>query len=191
MAVLSYNEILPKKVIEFNDEPYLVLSANVFRKQQRKPVNNTKLRGLKSGRVIENTFHQNETVEEADLESKSITFIFTKNDEYWFHTSSNKSDRFPLAQAVLGEQARYLLSNTEYEALLYQDEVIGLTFPIKVNLKVTEAMPAVKGNTSSNAQKDVTVETGATVAVPMFINEGDTISINTETHSYSERVEKA
>lgn len=191
MAVLSYNEILPKKVIEFNDEPYLVLSANVFRKQQRKPVNNTKLRGLKSGRVIENTFHQNETVEEADLESKSITFIFTKNDEYWFHSTSNKSDRFPLTQAVLGEQARYLLSNTEYEALLYQDEVIGLTFPIKVNLKVTEAMPAVKGNTSSNAQKDVTVETGATVAVPMFINEGDTISINTETHSYSERVEKA
>lgn len=191
MAVLSYNEILPKKVIEFNGEPYLVLSSNVFRKQQRKPVNNTKLRGLKSGRVIENTFHQNETVEEADLESKSITFIFTKQNEYWFHTTSDKSDRFPLTQEVLGEQARYLLSGAEYEALVYQDEVIGLTFPIKVNLKVTEAMPAVKGNTSSNAQKDVTVETDAVISVPMFINEGDIISINTETHSYSERVEKA
>ncbi len=191
MATLSYNEILPKKVIEFNDEPCLVLSAHVFRKQQRKPVNNTKLKGLKSGRVIENTFHVNETAVEADLETRSVTFIYQKPGEYWFHTTGTPSDRFTLSEAVLGEQARFLLPRSEYDALIYQEEVIGLKFPIKIEVKVTEAMPAVKGNTSSGAQKEVTIETGATIMVPMFINEGDIIKINTETGEYAERAEKA
>lgn len=190
MATLSYNEILPKKIIEFNDEPCVVLSANVFRKQQRKPVNNTKLRGLKSGRQLEQTFHQNETVREADLETKSITFIYHKPHEYWFHTTGDPSDRFALSEDVLGEQVKFLLPKTEYDALLYQDKVIGVKFPIKINVEVTEAMPAVKGNTSSGAQKEVTIATGATVSVPMFINAGDVIRINTETSEYAERVEK-
>ena len=190
MATLSYSEILPKKIIEFNNEPCLVLSAHVFRKQQRKPVNNTKLKGLKSGRVIEQTFHQNETADEADLETTSITFIFQKPDEYWFHTTGTPSDRFALSVGVIGEQARFLLAKSEYDALLYQDEIIAIKFPIKIDVKVTEAMPAVKGNTSSGAQKEVTIETGAQVMVPMFINEGDTIRINTESGDYSERVDK-
>ena len=190
MPTLSYNEILPKKVIEFNDEPCLVLSANVFRKQQRKPVNNTKLRGLKSGRVLEQTFHQNETVNEADLDTRSITFIYQKPGEYWFHTTGDPSDRFSLSEETIGEQVRFLLPKSEYDALLYQDEIIGLKFPIKIDVEVTEAMPAVKGNTSSGAQKEVTIATGATLAVPMFINEGDIIRVNTETGEYAERVEK-
>lgn len=191
MTTLSYSEILPKKVIVFNDEPCVVLSAHVFRKQQRKPVNNTKLRGLKSGRVIEQTFHQNETADEADLETTSITYIFPKGDEYWFHTTGTPSDRFALSADIVGEQARFLQSKGEYEALLYQDEIIGITFPIKIDVAVTEAMPAVKGNTSSGAQKDVTIATGATIQAPMFINEGDVIRINTETGEYAERVTKA
>jgi elongation factor P len=191
MASLSYNEILPKKVIEFNGEPCLVLSAHVFRKQQRKPVNNTKLRGLKSSRVIEQTFHQNETAEEADLETISVTFIFQKPSEFWFHTTGTPSDRFMLDESVIGEPARFLQPKTEYDALLYQDEVIGIKFPIKIEVTVIEAMPAVKGNTSSGAQKEVTIETGTHVMVPMFINEGDIIRINTETGEYAERVEKA
>ena len=191
MATLSYSEILPKKVIDFNDEPCLVLSAHVFRKQQRKPVNNTKLKGLKSGRVIEQTFHQNETATEADLETRSVTFIFQKPDEYWFHTTGTPSDRFALAQHVIGDQARFLQPKAEYDALLYQDEIISLKFPIKIDVRVTEAMPAVKGNTSSSAEKEVTIETGTTVMVPMFINEDDIIRVNTETGTYAERVEKA
>ena len=191
MAVLSYNEITPKKVIIFNDEPCLVLSYHVFRKQQRKPVNITKLKGLKSGRTIENTFHVSETVEEADLETRSITFIYRKGDEYWFHTAGMPSDRFPLSADLIGEAGKFIKERSDINAMVYEDEVIGVKVPIKIELKVTEAMDAVKGNTSSGAQKEVTVETGATIMAPMFINEGDIISINTETGEYSERVEKA
>lgn len=191
MAVLSYNEITPKKVIIFNDEPHVVISYHVFRKQQRKPVNITKLKNLKSGRVIENTFHVNETADEADLETKMVTYIYRKGSEYWFHNTGKPAERFFLTEEFIGNAGKFLKEKSELQAMSYEDEIIGIKFPIKVELKVTEAMDAVKGNTSSSAQKEVTVETGATVMVPMFINEGDIIAINTEDGLYSERIEKA
>lgn len=191
MAILSYNEITLKKVILHDEEPYLVIASHVFRKQQRKPVNITKLKNLKSGRVVEVTFHQNETVAEADLETRTVTFIYRKPGEYWFHEANKPSERFSLTEDLVGDQGRFLKERTEIDALLFNEEVIGLKFPIKAELKVKEAMPAVKGNTSSGAQKEVTLETGATIMAPMFINEGDILSINTETGEYSERVEKA
>lgn len=191
MAILSYNEIIPKKVIVYNNEPCLVTSYHVFRKQQRKPVNITKLKGLKTGRSLEVTFHMNETVSEADLETRQITFIYRKPGEYWFHASDDKSDRFPLSDEIVGSAGQFIKAGSELDAMVYDDEVIGVQIPIKVDLKVTEAMEAVKGNTSSGAQKEIGLETGARVMAPMFINEGDVVSINTETAAYSERVAKA
>lgn len=191
MAVLSYSEITPKKVIIFNDEPYLVLSYHVFRKQQRKPVNITKLKNLKSGRVIENTFHVNEVAEEADLENKNITFIYRKGDEYWFHVSGKPAERFSLTSDLVGDAGKFVKERSELKALIYDEEVIGITVPIKIELKVTETVDAVKGNTSGGALKEAIVETGAKVMVPMFINQGDIIAINSESGDYSERIEKA
>ena len=191
MAILSYNEIIPKKVILYNDEPYLVLSSHVFRKQQRKPVNITKLKGPISGRVVEHTFHQNENAEEAELEKRTITYIYESKGGYWFHTAGNPGDRFALSHDLIGAGVKYIKAKSDVEALLFNDEIIGVSVPIKVELKVTEAMPAVKGNTSSGALKEVTLETGAKLMVPMFIGEGDVVAINTETSSYSERVSKA
>ena len=190
MAILSYSEITLKKVIIHDGEPYLVLATHVFRKQQRKPVNITKLKNLKSGRVVEVTFHQNETVNEADLETKTATFIYRKPGEYWFHNAGKPAERFTLSEDLVGDQGKYLKERTPIDTLIFNDEVIGLKFPIKADLKVTQAMPAVKGNTSSGALKEVTLETGATIMVPMFINEGDVISINTEEGTYSARAEK-
>lgn len=191
MSVLSYNEILSKKVIIYDNEPCLVVSHHVFRKQQRKPVNITKLKSLISGRVVENTFHQNETAEEADLDKQNIIFIYENKGEYWFHQTDDKSNRFSLSADLVGPAGRFIKQNSEVEALLFNDEIIGIKIPIKVELEVTEAMDAVKGNTSGGAQKEVTLETGATLMVPMFINEGDILSINTETGEYSERISKA
>ncbi len=190
MAVLSYSEITPKKVIIFNDEPFLVLSYHVFRKQQRKPVNITKLKSLKSGRVIENTFHVNEVAEEADLETWNITFIYRKGNEYMFHITGKPAERFALSADLVGDQGQFIKERAELSAMVYEDEVIGVKIPIKIELKVTETVDASKGNTSGNALKESIVETGAKVMVPMFINQGDIIAINTETGDYSERVEK-
>jgi len=191
MATLSYNEILPKKIIIHNGEPYVVLSAHVFRKQQRKPVNQTKMRGMKSGKVVEQTFHQNETAKEAEVETRTIRFVYQNRGEYIFCVPDDPKTRFTLPEDIVGAEGRFLKSDTELEALAYDDEIIGVKIPIKVELAVKQADPAVKGNTSQGATKEIVLETGATIQVPMFINQGDIIRINTENGEYTERVEKA
>lgn len=191
MAVLAYNEILPKTIIMYEGQPFEVLSSHVFRKQQRKPVNQTKLRHLVSGKVTEVSFHQSETVEEADVSTKAITYLYENRGEYWFCDLGKPQTRFSLPAEMVAEKVRWLKKNGDAEAILVDDEVKSVRIPIKVELKVTEAAPAVKGNTAQGATKHVTLETGATVVVPLFINEGDILRINTDTGDYTERVDKA
>ncbi|QQR64833.1 elongation factor P [Candidatus Kaiserbacteria bacterium] len=191
MAVLAYNEITLKKIIIWDDEPFLVLASHVFRKQKRKPVNVTKLKSLVSGRVVEQTFHSNETADEADMGCKPIEYIYESKGEYWFNTPGKASERFAIAADVVGDGIKYIKPKTVLDALLYNDNVIGVKIPVKVELMIKETAPAVKGNTSGNALKDATLETGAKVMVPLFINEGDVIRVNTESGEYTERAEKA
>lgn len=191
MSVLSYNEITLKKVIIWDNEPFIVLASHVFRKQKRKPVNVTKLKSIVSGRVVEQTFHANETAEEADIESRPIEYIYANRGEYWFCPSGKPGERFSLTSDVVGDEIKFLPPKSKVDAVVYDDRIIGVKIPIKVELKVKEAAPAVKGNTSSGATKEAILETGAVIQVPLFINEGDTIRVNTESGEYTERVEKA
>lgn len=191
MSVLSYNEITLKKVIIWNTEPHIVLASHVFRKQQRKPVNITKLKSLISGRVVEQTFHQNDTADEAEIESRPVEYIYTSRGEHWFNTPGKPAERFVIPQDVVGDEIRFLKPKSTVDSVVFDEKIIGIKMPIKVELKVTEAMEAVKGNTSSGALKEVTLETGVKIMAPMFINEGDVIKVNTESGEYTERVEKA
>ncbi len=191
MAVLSYNEITKGKFIIHEGQPYEVLSSHVFRMQQRKPVNATKLRHLITKKVTEPSFHQNESVSEADLSKKEVTFLYESRGEVWFCEKGKPQTRFKLEHDVIGDGLQYLKQNTDVEALLLDDEIIGIKLPIKVELKVKEAPPTVKGNTVQGGTKVVTLETGATVNAPMFINEGDILRVNTESGEYVERVEKS
>jgi elongation factor P len=190
MAMLEYNEILPKRVILLEGEPYEVLDAHVFRKQQRKPVNQTKLRHLITGKVTEQAFHVSEKVEEADLSTKNVKYLYQNRGEWWFCAENNPSDRFKLEETTVGAGGKFLKANTIVEAVIFDEKVIGLKLPIKVDLKVTDAPPAVRGNTSQGGSKQITLETGATVFAPLFINEGDIVRINTEIGEYVERVDK-
>ena len=191
MAILSYNEIVQKKVIEYNGEPYKVLSAHVFRMQQRKPVNQTKLQHLVSGKVIEISFHQNESVPEAEIETMEATYLYTNRGESWFCESGNPKNRFSFPEDAVHEKIQWLIQNAPVEVLLYKEKPMTVDIPIKVELKVTEAPPAVKGDTATGGNKVVTLESGATVTTPLFINVGDVLKINTETGEYVERMEKA
>jgi len=190
MAMLEYNEILPKRVILLDGEPYEVLDAHVFRKQQRKPVNQTKLRHPITGKVTEQAFHVSEKVAEADLSTKNVKYLYQNRGEWWFSDEKNASDRFKLDEGTVGQGGQFLKANSIVEALIFDEKVIGLKLPIKVDLKVTDAPPAVKGNTAQGGSKQITLETGATLFVPMFINEGDVIRINTELGEYVERSDK-
>ena len=191
MAVLSYNEITLKKVILWDNEPFLVLSSHVFRKQKRKPVNVTKLKSLIGGRVVEQTFHSNETAEEAEIDTRSIEYIYEAKGIYWFNTPGKPAERFSLEHAVVGDEIRFLKPKSVIDALVFNENIISVKIPIKVELVIKETAPAVKGNTSGNALKEAVLETGAKMMVPMFINEGDVIRVNTELGEYTERAEKA
>lgn len=186
--MLEYNEITVGKFVIFQDEPWEVLASHVFRKQQRKPVNATKLRNLITGRVTEYSFHQSEKAEEADLEFKDIKFIYESKGEYWFHEDGNPSKRFSLKEDQIGFGSRFLKKDTIASAMIFDDQIIGVKMPIKVELKVVEAPPAIKGNTAQGGNKVVKVETGASINAPLFINEGDIIRINTNTGEYVERI---
>jgi elongation factor P len=190
MAMLEYNEILNKKVILLDGQPYEVLDAHVFRKQQRKPVNQTKLRHLVTHKVTEQAFHVSEKVEEADLSTKAVKYLYTNKGERWFCAENNPADRFMLSQETIGTGGQFLKPNMTVEALVFDEKIIGIKIPIKMELKVTEAPPAVKGNTAQGGSKLITLETGATLNAPLFINEGDIVRINTETGEYVERVDK-
>jgi elongation factor P len=189
--MLTYSEILPRKIILIDDQPYEVLDAHVFQKQKSRPVNHTKVRNLISGSVKEVVFHQFEKAEEADMGTMEVKYLYANRGEHWFCEAKDPSNRFKLPQEQLGDSIKFIKPNSIIESTTFNGNIIGLKYPIKVELKITEAPPAVRGNTSGNATKAVVAETGATIYVPMFINEADIVRINTESGEYAERVEKA
>lgn len=188
LGMLSYNEVLPKKVIILDGEPYEVLSSWVFRKQQRKPVNQTKLRNLKTGSVAEHTFHVSDKAEEAEIEATKAKYIYNRGGEWFFHDVKDKSKRFALDHDHIGDAGKYLKGDTEVEVRWFDEKPIQVKIPVKMDLKVKDAPPNTRGNTAQGGDKVVTLETGASATVPMFINTGDVVRINTETGEYVERV---
>lgn len=172
----------------FEGEPFEVLTSHVFRKQQRKPVNAVKMRNLITGKVIENSFHQSEKVEEAELERRPIKYLYENRGQYWFCEVNDPSKRFEMPAETIADKIKFVRQNDTIDVLSFGDKVLGIEVPIKVELKVTDAPPAIKGNTVQGGLKQITLETGFTTNAPMFINEGDIVRINTETGEYVERV---
>lgn len=193
MSKLEYSEIREKKIILYDGEPCEVIESHVARTQQRKPQNQVKLKTLISGKTINATFHVSESADEADIMKKPITFLYHNKGEYWFCDPEDKSKRFKLDVALMGNGEKFLKQNSNVEAVVWENEdeveqIIKVTLPIKMNFVVKEAPPAVRGDTSKGGMKVITLENGATLNAPMFIAEGDVVSINTETGEYVERV---
>lgn len=186
--MLEYNEILPHKFIVMDGAPYEVLDAHIFRMQQRKPVNQTKLKNLITGKVTEATFHQQDKMQEAEIEEKDVKYLYTNKGEYWFCEANDPSKRFTLDAAILGNGIQFIKANSLVQAIIFNEKIFGVKLPIKVELKVKEAPPAVKGDTAKGGNKQIILETGATINAPLFINEGEVIRVNTETGEYVERV---
>jgi elongation factor P len=187
--MLNYNEIKPGVAVLVEGEPYVCTWNNIMQKQMRRPVNQTKLRHLIKGNSIEYSFQQSDKLKEAEIEQKPAVFIFhdERKGEWVFHDTKDKSKRFVLSDEMLGGGGQFLKANTEVTTEAFDNKVFNVKLPIKVELKVKEAPPDVRGNTAQGGSKIVTLETGATLNVPMFIKEGDVLRINTETGEYVER----
>lgn len=179
-----------------DNQPYEVMESNFLRMQQRKAVVQAKIRNLISGKVLDRNFQPSDRLEEIELEKKSAVFIYQRRSlpadrqEYWFHEEGNPKERFSLSGEVMGTAGNFLKANTPITAISFNNKVIKIITPIKMDLEVTEAPPSIKGNTAQGGTKVVTLETGAKISAPLFINTGDIIRVNTDTGEYVERAEK-
>ena len=185
---LDINDLKRGSLIVFEKDPYIVLSAKHSHIGRGGASLQAKIKNLRTGKVLDKGFKSADTFEEANIERLDAVFIYERNDEYWFHEKSDKSKRFSLDEEAIGEQVKFLKANLEVKAFLFNNEFINIELPIKVDYRVIEAPPNIRGNTSSGGDKVVTIEGGGKITVPLFIEEGDNIRVNTDTGEYSERI---
>ena len=190
--MLSYNELKPGVIFEYESQPYQVLEAAFLRMQQRKPVMQTKIKNLLNGQIISRNFHQSDQFEDLDndIERKSIKYLYNHRGEFWFSNLNDPKNRFLLSEEVIGSKGQFLKPNTEVRVMLFKEKIVDVELPAKMDLVVKETAPNDRGNTAQGGTKVAELETGAKVNVPLFINTGDTIRVNTDLGQYVERVEK-
>ncbi len=184
--MLNFNEIKAGKVIKINNDPYVITKTEHHKMGRGGAVLKARCRNLISGNVLERTFQGAEKAEEAETETKKANFLYKDAQEAYFMDSAS-FEQFSLSLEEIGEKIQYLKENTEVSVLYFENKPVAIELPIKMEFKVVSAPPSVKGNSAGNVNKQVELETGATISVPLFINEGDVIRINTDTGEYTER----
>ncbi len=184
---LGVNELKPKTFFLYEDQPYVVLETHHLKMQQRRPVVQTRMRNLLNGKILERNFAQSDVFEEADISRAKVKFLYNHRDKYVFSEENDPSKRFELSDEIIGGQTAFLKPNTVLEAILFNGNIINVELPVKMDFKVIEAPPSIKGNTAQGGTKQVKIETGATINVPLFINQDEIITINTESGEYVSR----
>jgi elongation factor P len=179
-----------KKGVQFiyEGQPWEVLEADAMKMAQRRPVIQSKIRNLIDGRVQEKNFQQGDVFDEADLQKKDIKFLYQNKGQYFFCEINDPSKRFFFTEEQIGNQAKYLKPNEIVTGILFEEKIITFKLPIKVELKVKESAPGVKGDRAQGGTKSATLESGAEIQVPLFVEEGDVIEVNTELGTYVKRV---
>ena len=184
--MLSLNDIKSGTVIELENAPYEVVKYQHSKMGRGGAVLRTTLKNLLTGSNIERTFHGEEKFEEADITKGKAQFLYQDGDDYTFMDVTS-FEQFPISRAILGQDVYYLVEGQDIEVRYYQGRPINISLPAKMKFKVTEADPAVKGDTVTNPSKNAKIETGLSIRVPMFIKVGDTVVIDTRSGSYIER----
>jgi elongation factor P len=186
MATISTADFKKGMFVEFKGEPHQIVDFQHVNPGKGSAFVRTRLKALKTGRVQEFTYKAGDSVVEYPVETHEMQYLYKEGDNYMFMDTRNY-EQFTVLSTVLGEYTNYMKPNDIYQLLVNEEDVVGIRFPKKVRLQVTEADDGAKGNTVSGATKVVTLETGAKVAVPIFIKEDEMVAIDTETGQYVER----
>lgn len=184
--MLSLNEIKVGKVIDVNNEPFLVTRTDHHKMGRGGAVLKVKLKNLINGNMLDKTFQGNDKTNEANTEKRKANFMYFDEDNANFMDNENY-EQFSISLEAIGEKKKYLKEGTDVDVLYYDNNPVAIDLPIKMSFKVVSAPPGVKGNSAGNVTKQVELETGLLINAPMFINEGDIIKINTDSGEYSER----
>ena len=173
--------------IEVDGTPYSVVEFQHVKPGKGGAFVRTKLKNLLTGRVIDKTFRAGEKVDKPDLEQKAMQYLYADGNQYYFMETETYEQSF-LTEDQLGESKNFLQESITATILYYQGKPIGVELPIFVELRVLKSEPGVRGDTASGGSKPATLETGAVIQVPLFINEGDRLRIDTRTGEYIERI---
>ncbi|MCI0502179.1 MAG: elongation factor P [Fusobacteria bacterium] len=185
--MISTSDFKTGLTIEFDNEIYTIVEFQHVKPGKGAAFVRTKLKNRRSGAIVEKTFRSGEKVEKAHIEKREMQYLYNEGNDYYF-MNTDTYDQIPISADQLGEDnIKFLKENMLIQVMIYKEETIGIDLPNSVVLKVIETEPGVKGDTASNVTKAATVETGAVIRVPLFVNEGDELVIDTRTGEYISR----
>ena len=187
--MFSYSDLKKGVKIIIDKDPYEIIESSPMFQARGHSVLQTRVRNLRTGNVFSKTFHPSDYFEEPDVAKIEAKFLYSHRGKYVFSEKENPSKRFDLMEEQIRGKKSFLNQGQMVEALVFKGEIINISLPIKINLKVKEAPPSVKGERAQSGTKTVTLETGAKINVPLFVKTGDIIEINTETGEYVRRIE--
>ena len=184
--MISTNDLKNGITIEYEGNIYVVMDTQHVKPGKGAAIVKAKLKNLRTGSIIEHTFNAGVKVATARIEKQLMQYLYNMNDVYYF-MNMESYEQLEIPAERIADQAKLLKENLEVYITSYEGEILGVALPDKVELVVTHTEPAVKGNTTTNALKDATVETGLLVRVPLFIEEGETIIVSTADGKYVSR----
>ncbi|NDD58065.1 MAG: elongation factor P [Chlamydiae bacterium] len=187
MPQFSTGDVRPGYKIEVEGEPYHVVSNEFVKPGKGQPFNRIKLKHLKTARVVEKTFKSGEKVDAADVEETKMRMLYKEADGAVF-MDDNTFDQITIALSLIGEKEQWLMEEVLYDITFYKGQPIDIQPPTFMELKITETAPGIRGDTSGRVLKAAMTESGAKIQVPIFIEEGEKIKVDTRTGEYVSRV---
>lgn len=183
------NDLKVGTTFKMDGNPYIVVKTSHLKMGRGSAVLQAKIKNIKTGATLERNFKPADKFEEADLNKNKADYLYTENDKSYF--MDENYEQFFLEKSLIADQLKFLKESATVDILFFEDNAINVELPPKVDLKVIQAPPAVRGDTAQGSvNKSVKLETGAEINVPIFVKENDIIRINTETGEYVERVNK-
>jgi elongation factor P len=175
--------------IVHNGDPYVVVDFQFVKPGKGTAFTKTKIKNMVSGAVLDMTYRSGEKLEPADVEERGMQYLYKEGDKYWF-MDKNTYEQIFMGADVLDEATNYLIDNLDVQVLFFNERPVGVEVPTFIEAEVTDCEPGIKGDTATGATKSATISTGYTLNVPLFIEEGETIKVDTRTGEYVERVKR-
>ncbi len=189
MATYSTNEFKGGLKLIIDGEPYTIVENEFVKPGKGQAFNRVKLRNLKTGRVVDRTYKSGESVEAADVVEKDMQYLYSDGEFYHFMLPEN-FEQYAATEAAMGDAGKWLQGQEMCTVTLWDDVPLSVTPPSFVDLRITQCDPGVRGDTASGGSKPATLETGAVIKVPLFVEEGELIRVDTRSAEYVSRVKE-
>ena len=184
---LGYGDLRKGLAIELDGEPHIVVDYESRKMQQRAPVMRVRFRAIRTGRVVDRTFNGYDVkLTPASVERRTAQYIYDEDNLYYF-MDTETYEQFPMSKDQMGDAPNYLIEQTEVLLIFYSDKPIAIELPTSIDLKIAETIPGVKGDTVQGGTKPATLETCLVIQVPLFINEGESVKVDTRSAEYLSR----